>query len=67
MSFYEALAEVFDEFGYDGTFEQWLSIIGYTSSWTDEQLYTEFAKAFPDFVGYFSDWNLNPSWNHGGM
>lgn len=67
MSFYDALAEVFDEFGYDGSFEDWLGSIGYAPGWSDEKLYSEFAKAFPDWVEYFSDWNLNPSWNHGGL
>lgn len=67
LSFYEALEEVFDEFGYNGTFEQWLDSIGYSTSWSDQQLYQAFAAAFPDFVELFSDWNMNPSWDHGGM
>ena len=65
--FYKALADIFPDLGLDMTFDEWLDSIEYTTSWSDKQLYDAFAAAFPDYIEFLGDWDLNPSWNHGGL
>ena len=64
----EILEMLFDELGEDletpMTFAQWVAATGYTSSWTDQQIY----NALPSGIqAYILDMGMNWSWLHDGM
>ena len=62
----EILEMLFDELGEDVgmTWDEWVASTGYTSSWTDQQIY----NALPDGIkAYILDMGMNWSWLHHGM
>ena len=62
----DILEMLFDELGEEVgmTFSQWVASSGYTSSWTDQQIY----NALPAGIqAYVLDIGMNWSWLHDGM
>ena len=62
----EILETLFEELGEDVgmTFAEWVQSTGYTSSWTDQQIYNALP---PGIQAYILDIGMNWSWMHGGM
>ena len=58
----ETLQMLFEELGLD--FDDWADEVGYTSSWTDPQIYTELPPAIKEEM---ADIVMNTSWWHDGM
>ena len=46
------------------TFDDWVTESGYTSEWSDKQIYDELPDFIKEWVG---DLLINYSWYHGGM
>lgn len=63
----ETLMMLFDELSEEEgavTFDDWSDDVGYSESWTDEQIYS----ALPDYIkALVSDIVMNSSWWHDGM
>lgn len=60
------LEMLFDELGEEVgmTYAEWVESSGYTSSWTDQQIYEALP---PGIQAYILDMGMNWSWLHDGM
>jgi hypothetical protein len=59
---YDTLVMLFDEAGLD--FEGWIADIGYTSDWTDVQIYSKLPTGVIDIL---DDVGMDVSWLQGGL
>ena len=59
---YETLEMLFDELGFN--LNDWIAEYGYTSDWTDQQIYAVLPDDIKDMLGEFG---LNASWMHDGF
>lgn len=59
---YDTLVMLFEELGFD--LDAWITEFGYTSDWSDQEIYSHLPKDIIDMLGEFG---INASWMHDGF